>query len=285
MTIVFLKFNYSALEYAGMATVLLGVGVAFGLRLKAKDVSVLGSTLLFCSCIPTAGLNILIEKEISTLQQQPETYMPINADETKQSCPSSLPNASRSDKMQQGPFLRIFQEILLIIAWENGIGLVLNVPLSMLVEMIQGQPVLALWTEDTPAGWRCLFGGTPQSRCRWAYLYTLMFAPLGVVFIVMQLFVTVYAGSTLMFLVIALSLPLQNFFLASDFIMGSNAGTFYRTDFYGLVVIIVGLLAFILGQRLSFRQKITHIEETTATEEGKLACICEGANDKSFDVQ
>jgi len=264
LCIFVLKTRFSLIEFAGIATVLGGVGVAFGLRLHTNSVSQLGAILLFCSCIPTAGLNIMIEKLVLPFRDADDDdaeyeVLTDSASEHKIQNAVNLPPPHQRPKktLNHRRALSVLRKILIIVILENAVGIVLNVPLSVALQGIKGDRIDALWDADMTRGLQCLFASS-RENCKFAYIYVILFAPLGVLFVVMQLLVTVYGGSTLMFLMIALSLPIQNFFLASKTIMGSKAGTFYDSEVYGLVIILMGLLAFIYG---THRKKQAVIEQ------------------------
>jgi len=265
LTVVVLGKKYSILGYLGMALVLGGVGIAYGIHIINKRVSTLGAAMLFCSCIPTAGANIIIENLLGEMNEEPgrglgyrhhhssEVKIENSQDKSNDTEGSNqmhlLQNDDAISLAAKPRLVETMREIAGILFWENLITLLLNVPLSFAIHALLDSSKSSYAT-DIRDGIRCLFfsqsdGG--KKSCQFAPVYVLAFAPMGVLFIVMQYIVSVYVGATASFLMVALSLPIQNYFLASRFLMGSNAGTFYLSEVYGLIVIIIGMMMFLLG--------------------------------------
>ena len=86
-----------------------------------------------------------------------------------------------------------------------------------------------------------------------AWVAVLRFAPLGSLFVVSTVLLVHCGSAAVMFLVAAACLPLQNYALSLPAVMGPLAAPLSPWLWYGLVVIVSGLLSYGVGAECAER--------------------------------
>jgi hypothetical protein len=127
-------------------------------------------------------------------------------------------------------------DVLCLIGVENVVALPFNAILGLCFLSPE-----ALWA-DYIGGWACLIG---PNACVGAAFASAIFAPLGVLYMVVNYVLIQYGGALMYFLVIAATVCLCNFVLSDVAIMGAGlAGTFYPSVAAGLAIVVVGLVIY-----------------------------------------
>lgn len=269
MSIYVLGRSYARTQYLGMALVLTGVTVAFAPHVRAEHGSgLLGVALALVQNIPQGLLNVLTEKVIlehsggdaelshgggaKEADFKVATRAGFEAGELAASGVdeegSEVEGSNEDGQSENMPRVRqALRDTFLVVFWQNVFSFGFNFLFGVMLELVRGRPVSDLWYKDYTLGAQCLVG-QPSGRCSGAPLVVALFAPFSVLYIVFQLLVVVYAGATAMFLVVAFTLPVQNYALASKAIMGSQAGEFHESEAWGLAVIAVGLVLYALRE-------------------------------------
>lgn len=109
-------------------------------------------------------------------------------------------------------------------------------------------------------GGNCLFGvdsisppdcgpelGVACDSCQGAWVEVVVYVVFNLIYNVCALMVLKHCGATLLFLVMTVRLPLTSMAFYSRLIVGDSAVPAKATDFFGLAILLVGLLAFRLG--------------------------------------
>ncbi|KAL8440585.1 hypothetical protein Efla_006863 [Eimeria flavescens] len=142
----------------------------------------------------------------------------------------------------------------------------------------EGVPLNQLWGRLVDGG-RCLFGvnsilppgcgpavGLACDACEGAWVEVLVYVLFNLIYNVCAMLVLKHCGATVLFLVMTVRLPLTSMAFYSKLIVGDSAVAAKPTDFFGLVILLVGLLAFRLGGQKPPRED----EEENGGEEGSL---------------
>ncbi|XP_026194020.1 uncharacterized protein LOC34620839 [Cyclospora cayetanensis] len=124
-------------------------------------------------------------------------------------------------------------------------------------------PLAELWTRLINGG-KCLFGisiivppecgpvwGVPCDFCEGAWVEVLVYVLFNLIYNVCSMLVLKHCGATVLFLIMTVRLPLTSMAFYSKLIVGDSAVPAKATDFFGLLILLVGLLAFRLGGQKS----------------------------------
>ncbi|CDI80296.1 hypothetical protein, conserved [Eimeria acervulina] len=120
-------------------------------------------------------------------------------------------------------------------------------------------PLNELWRRLVDGG-RCLLGvniivppvcgpdmGLACDSCQGAWVEVAVYIIFNLIYNVCSMLVLKHCGATVLFLIMTVRLPLTSMAFYSKLIVGDSAVPAKPTDFFGLLVLLVGLLAFRLG--------------------------------------
>ena len=141
------------------------------------------------------------------------------------------------------------------------LGLLLNLPSSMLLAAARGQGALSV-LDDYQRGSECLFNQLNETaqtnatdaasgRCATAASAVALFALPGALFAVSEFQVIQRASAATYFLLSAFELPLQAAAVSLPFVMGSLTSTFHESLLWGLPVMVLGLVAWAHAEHMA----------------------------------
>ncbi|CDJ42484.1 hypothetical protein, conserved [Eimeria tenella] len=127
-------------------------------------------------------------------------------------------------------------------------------------------PLGELWNRLLDGG-KCLIGtdtivppdcgfltGVPCDSCQGAWIEVFVYVLFNLIYNVCSMLVLKHCGATVLFLVMTVRLPLTSMAFYSPLIVGDSAVPAKATDFFGLLILLVGLLAFRLGGHKAARR-------------------------------
>ena len=206
------RTNYTCFQILGAMTVVAGVIISNASSSHPRSVKY---TLIFLAgCVPQTALNLLIE----------QTY----------TSPKNL---------------------ILDVTWLLMIMNLISLPLNVIFDFISdGFETSTTWN-DHEDGFQCLFhrsGGSFEDDsvdCNSAYIYAILYAPLGVMFCISNFVLVRSVSSTYYFVVVAFILPVQNLLLSWNWLMGSasNGDISNISNLCGMVVVTLGLFLYVRG--------------------------------------
>jgi hypothetical protein len=197
------------------------------------------------------------------LSRIPQSVANVRCEAILLSAPPAAPTDGRAVNeavLNQAPASREarWQSLRALLAcgfWTALLGLGFNFASSLLLACARGLGNKSTESvmRDYSAGAACLFRAnasiTADDPCRAAPGATAAFALPGVLFAISEFQVLQLASAASYFLLIALELPLQAAALAAPFVMGSLASAYHPSLFYGVPLIILGLLVWAGAER------------------------------------
>ena len=202
--------KYTTYHILGAITVVLGVIVS---NASSSHPRSLKYTLVFLAgCLPQTALNLLVERTKKTTS--------------------------------------LILDVIFLLVIMNLMSLPLNLIFDFIVDGFVASPTL----NDHRDGFRCLFHGTTtddddDDECNRAYVYAMVYAPLGVMFCISNFVLVRSVSSTYYFVVVAFILPVQNLLLSWDWLMGSSVvGEISNiSNLCGMLIVTLGLFLYVRG--------------------------------------
>ena len=232
---VLLRRRYGLAHYLGAALVAGGIAAAYAPSISTASVSLSWVSVFIASRVPQSLANVRSEQLFGSSRS-------IDAPEHSHS-PSDVTFWDGVRTVVRAGF------------WTASLGMIFNVPSSLIVAAAKGQDAFSTVFDDYRDGAECLFDGhtanlsASSDRCGSAWTSVVAFALPGAFFAVSEFQVLQYTSAATYFLLVALQLPVEASALSMRAVMGSYASPSRPSLLYGVQLIVAGILCWAAAER------------------------------------